>query len=1372
MPSTVPAGRPDLSGTATGPSARPSTSRYQAFTRHARVTLKLLRPSAYATNFMSGLFVWNMRGGKGKGQANRDLLSKNNTSPYEAQTQKLANLAPLLSRQQKADAARQRRRERKAQASQPDRTLPKASRRAFGGNPAAGDKPLRVRKADGKSNPVLNLLSATTCRQVRRRRTGKADLHAVLSDMPKLPAPRNPMTATPVDTGTGVGVGSGDNVLATGMRGHDGATQEFPLPQAGADWQMIPPHAETPVWRKAGLRGAHLEQQQEYEQLYALITQRFKAQSPPDMAAIEALHRDLLVLSSLEEGLQCGECEAIVNKLALASGHDPQLAHQILRELGTTYDVACGGVQAEAVSDATWRMALLLSRDAVGLELLKRLAICRIQSDGTPPATRNGKIELPRSLVELHQAWRDFLLAREWLEQAVREPSGNNVAAAKAAYDTAQGNWTQENSRWRKQEYKLAPRCDAYCNFLEAADAMCSGTSLTMKDVLTELPLALPGPADAPSVSALVDRDDTARQLAHRVMHAGRQTLQHYGAGDSQGPLASRLGRKGTLDYFIWNQGFRDDAPTSEFVRSMAQLMKTDKYADRAVKRMNGEASSYDPRPLFGMKKAPFLAMGGETHNFQSALAQADRANYDKSLLALAEYKVALIKDAAATQQLDPAQLAEYAVQLAVVALYKEKQVEMEAAYSAGKDDTQRPLMSGLDREQVRQHAVEKLRDLLEIQDGRQTVKPSLSAVPADKQRVEPVVAMPVTTAKREPDAEAMAALEAQLDKPLKLSRAQLETWLPALSEEARTVVREREGKDGVAPDSAKAMTYKELAMVKHFITLQWLERGGEFMSVASKAGIYRFMARAAEGMRNNSLTGTNGAELGVDVSVVVPVVPGVNLRPRVAATGTRTVTITQSRNLNGLSYTVSSGRGGAGEVGLEASLGADIGVAGVGAFIGASAGYEETRGKGVTVRFKTDVVQDENGKHSYESMEDTQLYDAEGKPVKLDASRVGMRRFFQFMEDFGEGKAAQAEPDESRLQGFMTGFAAEFLETSNLELTGTRQTSRSVQVTSRELIGARLGSEDARAFIGIGSEQQVRIQTKVLDETSQRAAANNAESELYGVVRGIAGVSLTPSVGTAQVKLPGVSVLSAQATPVESSVNVQIKQQMKKKQLDKYCTFQVMTVRSVEALRAVLGPDIDQWQQYSSGAPTLQKFLDEYSLKNKGDNSMFFQCIKNLREPAVIKIRNYDSQLNGLETELAMAREAGHDLRVRQLEVLIAHIRSQRNEVLQDDSNWKLYALSARQYIDRGDGNGIRFGVVLQKKNTKAITEEVEWFSWSFDTRAKEGRKMEERQLLAARVAQMEVPSEEKNAEAWRAGIHARLCQIYGLSKAAAPAA
>lgn len=1355
---------------------------------------------------MSGLFSWNMRGGKGKGQPNRDLFSKNNTSPYEAQTQKNAFLAPPRSRRQKADAARQRKRERTAQAAQPSHGAPKAAKRSLWGRPAAKDRAAQVRKADGKSNRVLDALSDRTCRMVRRQRTGKGDMPAVLSDMPKLPEPRSPDETMLVDTVGGVGnKARGDACDRMGASGRDGIAGEAVSRCVEEDREIVQLHpGDAPTRSRPALQGVYREQRQEYKQLYVLIAQRFGASSEPDLAVAKKLHHDLLVLSSLEEGLQCGECEAIVNKLALASGHDLQLAHTIFRELGATYDIASNGAAAGAVHDATWRAALLLSRDPVGLGLLKRLAICRMQAGGAASRTRrNGETALPRQLVKLHRTWREFLTARERLERAVMR-SSPEMAAAKTAYAAAKDKWTTANRKWREQEGTLAPRCDAYRNFLEAADAACSRGGSTMQAILADLPQGATEHADTPMAQVGAGTSATLSPLAPRVplelrvMQAARQALQYYGTAMEPGTLpsepgspvtldgasatprtlAKHLGRQATLDYFMWNHGFRDDGPEAEFMRAMAQLMKTDKYVDRASDRVNGKASRFDLRQWLGMKKTPILAMGGETYNFQSALAQADRAAYDKALLALAEYKAALIREAASKQELDPAQLAESAVQLAVVALYQEKQVDTDAAYAAGKDDTPRPLMTALDPAQVRQRVEGAggikgtLQELLEAQASFKAMPVSDALV--GKQRAEPVVIERVV----EPDAETKNALEVQLSTPIKLSKAQLEAWLPELSEEARAAVRERAGKQGAAPEGEIGGTpedmkkrYKALAMVKHFTTLYSLERGGEFMSVATKGKAYDFMARVVEGMRNNSLTGTNGAELGVDVSVVVPVAPGVSLRPRVAGTGTRTATITLSRNLNGVSYTISSGRGGAGEVGLEAAMGADIGLAGVGAFVGVSGGYEETRSKGVTVRFKTDVVQDANGKHSYESAKDPLLKDENGNPVNLDASRVAMRRFFEFMKKFGEGEVTKAT-GEQRLQDFMEAFAAEFVETRCLELTGTRQTSRSVQVTSRELIGIRVGTNDARAFIGIGSEQQVKAQSKTLNENSLRAAANNGETELYGVVRGIAGVSLTPNVGTAEARLPGVNVLSAQATPVEASVNVQIKQQMKDGQLDEYCTFHVTTTRSVEALQAILGPDIEQWRQYSSGEPTLQKFLDEYNLQNKGDNSMFFQCIKNLRKPAIVKIRNYDSQLNGLETELVMAHEAGHRLRIRQLEMQIAHARSERNKVLQDDSSWKLYALSARQYIDRGEGNGVRFGIVAQKKKTKAVTEEIEWFSWSFDTRAKEGRKMEEREQLKARIAHRAVPSEQEDARAWRGRLYEELCEIHGLSSPAAPAA
>ncbi|TMS59543.1 hypothetical protein MW7_001375 [Imbroritus primus] len=1366
----VSAGQPGLSGTAPSSSAGPSTSRYQAFTREVRVTLKLLRPSAYATNIMSGLFTWNMRGGKGKGQPNRDLFSQDNSPPYEAQTQAKAYLAPVLSRRQRAEAARQRKRERAAQVSGPGHEMPRAAKRRLWGCTAAKDKAAQMRKSDGKSHKVVEKLSDFSCRRVRRQRTGKTDMPAVLPGMPRLPGRRGTGRDMPVD----VAEGAGDTL------------KSLP-PHAGEDRETLPPHVEAPVRSRSQLHGVHREQWYEYRQLHTAIVLRFGAR-PADLAMVDDLHRDLLMLSSLEEGLQCGECEAIVNKLALASGYDLQLAHQILKELGTTYDIACNGAQAGTVSEATWHAALLLSRDPVGLGLLKRLAICRMQASAAATAQPGGQPKLPDQLVTLHETWRAFLCAREQLERAVIM-APKHVAAAKAAYDTAQAQWTKANLQWREQEYQRAPQCDAYRNFLEAADTLCSRKDLTMQTVLAALAeepaeaagqQVAPVPADAHDVAG---KQEERPPLERRVMHAARQALQHYGTAANPGTLATRLGRQATLDYFMWNQGFRDDGPEGEFMRVMARIMKIDKYAERAVKRFNGEASELDPRQWIGMKKTPITAMGGDTFNFQSALAQADRSTYDKALLALGDYKVALIREEARSTTLAPEKLAEYAVQLAVVAIYKEQQALMAKDYAAGKDGTQRPLMSELDPQEVRRRVMGSeeggpgtLQALLEAQV--QTKSAPLSETMAGKQRVEEVV----ITITSEPDAETMQALDALLGKPIKLSRAQLEAWLPQVAGEARAVVRERAGKKGATREAkaddvtaeADAERREALAMVKHFTTLHWLERGGEFMSVATKAKIYDFMARAAEGMRNNTLTGTTGAEVGVDLSVVVPVAPAVNLRPRIAATGSRTATMTQSRNLNGLSVSVSSGRGGAGELGLESIFGADTGLAGVGAYLGASAGYEESRNKGATVRFKTDIVQDANGKHSFESATDPFLKDADGKPAKLDASRVGIRRFFEFMKQFGEGEITQATGHD-RLQDFMAAFAAEFVETRCLELTGTRQSSRSVHVTTREQIGLRVGTDDARAFFGVGSDQQGKAQTKVLKETSRRAAANNSEAELYGVVRGTAGVSLTPGgAGTAQAKLPGVNVLSVQATPVESSINVQIKQQTKDGQLDEFCTFHITAVRSVEALRAVLGPDIDQWREYASGDATLQKFLDEYSLEKKGDNSMFFQCIKNLRKPAIMKIRNYDSQLDGLETELVMARKAGDRLRISQLEMQVAHIRSERNAVFHDDSNWKLYSLTARQYIDRGKGIGPRFGIVVQKKKTKAITEEIEWFSWSLDTRAKAGYKMEQRELLTARIAQMPVPAHRQNdAEAWRAERYEELCGLYGLSRpAAAPAA
>lgn len=1428
-------------------SAAPKTSRYAAFTREARGVLKSLRPSAGAIN-IAGLFSWSARGGGGptKFKPTRDMFSEVNAPPYEHKLNAANHLSPPLSRQKKREAAKATKAEAEGKSAASETpvadapALTPASRKVIpAGRKARSRSSMKARKADGKPNRVLNFLSDQACNRVHKRKTGAANRQSALPGMPGLSRTFN--------------------------RASEQAAAGGPVTQspAGGPLPVFEPVVMEPLpdmeVQPEPIRGAYKDQVNEYAQLRSFIQQKFGVWGTQE-EAVDDLHRDLLMLSSLEEGQQCAECQAIVLKLELASGGNIQLARRILRELGTTYDIARNPAsQAGEVHDATWHAALMFSRDAVGLRLLRRLAICQ-SSPGE--GARAG--DLPPRLAGLHAAWYRHIEARSAFEQCMvdvmaRQPDISDAAlqadpaivAAKRVCDEAAASWATASREWRAQELRFADCYGAYRNFLEASDTVCVKRNLTMSELL----------ANPWQAAQDAGEQNTAMRLAHRVVIASRQALAHYDPQSLPGPapanrprtLEEALGDNQVIfDYFTWNQGYRDNGPESEFMELIKLLVKFDKYAERAVKELNGETSAYDPRKHIGMKKSPVAAMGGESYSFQSALAQTDRANYDKSLLALAEHKKNLILEQEAYK---PEELAEYATQLAMIALYQEGQATMDAAYAVGQDGTTRPLMQVLDTASVCKLATDNLHML-----GRKHVlatNPDLSAdIAKDKRRLTRTITRQFDTfceqlnlddaargrvhelASRIPElldtlgtgrmnvdqemAEFSEALigcltaemnpkrradraqirlikeqvrsiipnihrrvEAKLDvhhdaimdrltktagfrdaintahaqfsanknktvfggqKTVpKLSSELLQQWLPALAVKAKEADRPV---NSLPPaNEAGEPDYATDVLVKHFKTLQWLESEGEFRSLATKDKIYDAMIRAVETQRNNSFTGTSGAEIGIDAAVSIPIIPGaVSVRPRVGITCTRTASVSQARNLNGVTTTIMSGRGKIVEGGADAVFGADAGVVGVGAFFGLSGGVGKNNGKGVTVRFKTEITESAeqgNSVFKVEQATDPFLRDAEGNPVNLDASRVEKRKFLEFMKTFGAGPtgtepAVRQETDQQKLERFMYGFSRAFLEVRNLELTGAESSSRSVQVTGRAMVGARVGAEDVRAFAGVGIEGQVRGQTRTLVETSQRAAANNGTAELHGKVGVMAGVNMTPGSSSKNVKLSGLNALSVQATLSEASIGVEIKQQMKDGELDEYCTFRVVTTRDVAALRSVLAPDIDQWRDYSGGEHHLKQFLDEYDIKNKGDNSHFFLRVENLRKPALVKIRNYDSQINGLEIELSMARSANDPARVKSLEAEIEGIRVNRNNVLHDDSSWKLYSLAARQYIDRGKRTGPRYGAVLQEIKSKAIAKEIEWFSVSLNSRVNEGHRMESRESLSARAEQL----------------------------------
>ncbi len=1476
--SKVPSQGASIPSSTSSKSAAPKKSRYAAFTREARGVLKSLRPSAGAIN-IAGLFSWSARGGGGptKFKPPRDMFSEVNAPPYETKLKEATHLTPPLSRQKKKETAKAAK-DAKAEAAKKGAAaetptadapaLTHASRKVVpAGRKARSRSSMKARTADGKPNRVLNFLSDQACNRVHKRKTSAANGQSALPGMPGLS--RTSSRAS-------------EQAAAGGP-----ATQSplgVPLPVSEPVVMEPPPNVEV---QPEPIRGAYKDQVNEYAQLRSFIQQKFGVWGTQE-EAVDGLHRDLLMLSSLEEGQQCAECQAIVQKLELASGGNIQLARRILRELGTTYDIARNPAsQAGEVHDATWHAALMFSRDAVGLRLLKRLAICQ-SSPGE--GARAGA--LPPRLAAFHATWYRHIEARSAFEQCMvdrmaRQPDISGAAlradpivvAAKRVCDEAAAGWATASREWRAQELRFADCYGAYRNFLEASDTVCVKRNLTMSELL----------ANPWQAAQDAGERNTAMRLAHRVVIASRQALMHYDPQSLPGPAPAN--QPGTLeealgdnqlifDYFTWNQGYRDNGPESEFMELIKLLVKFDaKYVERAVKELNGETSAYDPRKQIGMKKSPVAAMGGESYSFQSALAQTDRANYDKSLLALAAHKKNLIL---AQETYKPEELAEYATQLAMIALYQEDQAKMDAAYAAGQDGTTRPLMQVLDIASVcklatdniymlgRKHVLATNPDLradiakdrrrltrtitrqfdtfceqLNLDDAaRGRVHELASRIPelldtlgtgrrvdvkqkmaefseeligcltaemnpkrrADrarirliKEQVESIIPnihlrvetrldvhhdaimdrLTKTVGFRDAINTAHAQFSAGKNKTVfggqktvpKLSSELLQQWLPALAAKAKEA--DRPVNSPPPANEAGAPDYATDVLVKHFKTLRWLESEGEFRSLATKDKIYDAMIRAVETQRNNSFTGTSGAEIGIDVAVSVPIIPGaVSVRPRVGITSTRTASVSQARNLNGVTTSIASGRGNIVEGGADAVFGADAGIAGFGAFFGLSGGVEKNNGKGVTVRFKTEIAESAeqgNSVFKVEQAADPFLRDAEGNPVNLDASRVEQRKFLEFMKIFGAGPtgtepAAPRETDQQKLERFMYGFSRAFLEVRNLELTGVESSSRSVQVTGRAMVGARAGTEDARAFVGVGIEGQVRGQTRTLVETSQRAAANNGTAELHGKGGITAGVNMTPGTSSKDVKLSGLNALSVQATLSEASIGVEIKQQMKDGELDEYCTFRVVTTRDVAALRSVLAPDIDQWRDYSGGEHHLKQFLDEYDIKNKGDNSHFFLRVENLRKPALVKIRNYDSQINGLEIELSMARSANDPARVKSLEAEIEGIRVSRNNVLHDDSSWKLYSLAARQYIDRGKKTGPRYGTVLQKIKSKAIAEEIEWYSMPLNSRVNEGHRMETRESLSARAEQL--GKEKGFTLAQQRMLRKHLTDDYGLAK------
>lgn len=1294
------------------------------FTRRARTALKSVQPSVYAYSALGGLLGGNARGGAGRARPVRGLFRKKLDPNFEAETSKDARLQPFPSRQQKS-----------AMPSAQESAIPSAQDRWRWGWKEAD--PEHSDSRDGKPNRLLNTLADSTCRQIRKR-SGKAA--AVPLDMPYATRTRKTAKVNGTDKGDFASKGG------------------KPTRHTRSDIKGEPVATANPV--EATTAGAYKGQREEYSELLRNIEDLFDVSTPAGRETALGLRDDLLILSSMEEGLQGSECEAIATKLALASGNNMTMARRILQQLGSTYDLAAGDTEkAGRVHPATLCAAQLLSRDAVGLGLLKRLAICRSGKTGNQQ-------ELPPELVQLHDSWQAFLKARDAFEEAVATQPGG-AAELKTAFEAAETEWRTANTAWRQKEYGFEPRFNAYRNFLEAADTVCQRDNTTMGWALAKI-------SELIRFNTSPTTGDSATDLAWRVMCASRTALWYVENPGREGPngqsaykkdeegndveksLAEYLGRKATLDYFIWNQGYRDDGPKSEFTRMMAQLMKIDKYAERGVKRAKSRRSAFDPRRLLGKKKSPFTAMSGKTYNFQSQLARDDRKAYNKALVELGAYRADQLDNKIRKDPRDTSiDLEQTVVQIAMLRVLKADQEALDKGKTPKVLD--QPLQGPVARPRIAKEIDTVLNEFKAPTQSEE--RPQREAINIDHVNREKINAI----------------LEEGDDSFFQLTHATVREWLPKLAQRADSLIDERQGKTSSstetdklakllknigekAPEDLDQKTKDRLnkhAMVKHFTHLQWLEQGGEQLKPKSKNHIYDFMIRAVETMRNNSLTGTEGAELGIDASVVVPVAPGLTLRPRLATTDTRSAAITQSRNLNGLAITVASTRGASHEAGLDATIGVDSGVAGLGGMIGVTAGMGKTRSKGTTVRFKTDIVQNEQKpesqdekkpktKFAFEQLKDSELRNGKGELPDMDASRVGMRNFYRFMKKFGNGEAGKPEGNETRLQGFMTAFAEEFLETRTLELTGTRQANRTVQITTREMLGLRLGTPETRAFIGIGSEQQVRAQTKALKENSLRAAANNGETELYATARAVAGVTVTPALGNKDAKLPGLNGLSVQATPKEESINVQIKLQMKDGQLDEYCTFRIMTTRNTEALRTTLAPDLAAWHQYTSGAPTLQKFLDRYSVADKGDNSMFFQRIENLRKPAVVKIRNYDSQISALEIALARARGNGEPARAKQLEKRILTLRHARNAVLEDDNSWKAYSLTARQYIDRSSNKGMRFGIVAQTKSSKAVTEEIEWFSWGLDTRIKQGHKMEQRELLRERVAQLGL----KNAE------------------------
>jgi hypothetical protein len=446
--------------------------------------------------------------------------------------------------------------------------------------------------------------------------------------------------------------------------------------------------------------------------------------------------------------------------------------------------------------------------------------------------------------------------------------------------------------------------------------------------------------------------------------------------------------------------------------------------------------------------------------------------------------------------------------------------------------------------------------------------------------------------------------------------------------------------------------------------------------------------------MHNHSATFYSGAQRGLDARVVLSMIPGVGVRPKLKRMRGDDAVITEGQSLSGSFLGIGRRSRTDTEIGVDAVLGTDAFVDGkivpvqANISLGVESGRKQSLGIGLMIR--ADKLTDANGK--VVTWNAARQADASG----VESNRWTMQRINSFLLKHCEVRHGKMEvPREAEV--LWEEFAANFFDSPNLQLSVYNDTKQSDSVR----VGLQLAVKAGTSHVGVQATVGARLEwTRERQRSHERSTRHAALSGGHQTGRaavidarvGAALPSIKPDSGPSKISTQPIHGLELQGRFAEHRHQVQFRLQHVNGKLAN-SSFCYEIVSSLAELRRLIDHDAKVWHGMANGQARLDYFYAEYQRSYGHLPNTVFYLIRDLRAPAARRIDALSSQIARIEAH--GTRAPTHERIIWQARLF--RLERERQQILEERSNWTPYAIDVRQNVTLERRHGVHLGVVAQ---------------------------------------------------------------------------